>query len=292
MRTRVAALATLLLCLFFPSASAGTVAAAGSAWSCSGQGLRVGAARFRIVHLRTAGSTHVGPAGRGELVRCTIALGRCPEPAPPGQPHADCVVQQETRTGVQVPLARLKGIAPRVALGDHSQRRVLYVAGDSCAVAKGDAALLRCLRGLRKPSPSPDVTSAPPKAYAIAGSRIVQLAQGSFCWSSPGAGICADMVPPWQRGDIPRLVLAPGQVLRLRLGFQPGELQLALLTTAGPVYSAQLPPQATTDWRVPLLPAGADPLYLSLFARAASAPATGQASRGDADYLARVEGAR
>ncbi len=146
MRTRVAVLATLLLCLFFPSASAGTDAAAGSGRSCDGQGLRVGAARFRIVHLRAGGPIHVGQAGRGELVRCMLALGGCPESTPPRQPHADCVVEQETRTGAQVPLARLKEIAPRVALGDRPQRRVLYVEGDSCAAAKGDAALLRCLR--------------------------------------------------------------------------------------------------------------------------------------------------
>ncbi len=285
MRTRVAGLATLLLCPFFTGASAGTDAAAGSGRSCYGQGLRVGAARFRIVHLRAGGPIHVGQAGRGELVRCMLALGGCPESTPPRQPHVDCVVEEETRTGAQVPLERLKGIAPRVALGDRSQRQVLYVEGDSCAAARGDAALLRCLRSLEEPPPSPG--AHPPEAYAIMGSRIVELAQGSYCWSSELAALCADMIAPWQRGDIPRLMLAPGQLVRFRLGFQPGELQLALVTRAGPVHSFQLPPQATTDWQVPLLPAGAGPFYLSLFARAASAP--GQPSRGDADYLARVE---
>lgn len=112
------------------------------------------------------------------------------------------------------------------------------------------------------PAPAPTAsvlaqtqTSSPPPVVVSGGGRELRLVPWSFCWSGPGAGVCADGRPPEDPPDIG----------------DPGQVDVAFPATGfgfvataerhgvrcGRSESAPLQPTGETTWRLsPLGPAG------------------------------------
>ena len=88
-------------------------------------------------------------------------------------------------------------------------------------------------RSATPPRPPPRLhQQGPPPAWVETQSRSVWLAFSSYCWSqgvgSNHAAICADMIPPQSRTDLPVLSVARGRPLRFHLSFLPREVHLTL----------------------------------------------------------------
>ena len=87
--------------------------------------------------------------------------------------------------------------------------------------------------------PGPPQTAAPrldqqgpPAAWVETASHSKWMAFSSYCWSAPNAtgrkAVCADMIPPQSRTDLPALRVRRGELLRIHLGFSPREAHLTL----------------------------------------------------------------
>ena len=70
--------------------------------------------------------------------------------------------------------------------------------------------------------------SGPPPAYIEFGSPGRWLARGTGCWTSGSSEACADYVDPPSRTDLPKLVVAPGAVGRIHLGFAATHAELSI----------------------------------------------------------------
>ena len=84
--------------------------------------------------------------------------------------------------------------------------------------------------------------AAPPPAYATAAGRTVRLATGSYCWGTR----CVDKLPPAGRTDLPRLRVARGATVVLRLAFVPRRWTATVL---GSGQTETLPRARTATWR-------------------------------------------
>jgi hypothetical protein len=87
--------------------------------------------------------------------------------------------------------------------------------------------------------PGPPRTAAPrldhqgpPAAWVETASHSTWMAFSSYCWSAPIAtgrkAVCADMMPPQSRTDLPTLRARRGDLLRIHLRFSPREAHLTL----------------------------------------------------------------
>lgn len=78
-------------------------------------------------------------------------------------------------------------------------------------------------------SPPPEVggtmAAGPPPAWIEDGVRSRWLAHASYCWKT----VCVDMLPPESQPELPRVRVAPGQVLRVHLAFEPARTSVYLL---------------------------------------------------------------
>jgi hypothetical protein len=124
----------------------------------------------------------------------------------------------------------------------------------------------------RRPDPS-----APPPAWVHTSSRSRWLAFGSYCWSATrGRAACVDMIAPDQRGDVPILVVRPGEVLRFDLAFTAKSLDIYVgLGTHSTLHRRDA---RAVAWRAP---SGRGDQLATLDVEA-------QAARGSASYLARI----
>lgn len=119
--------------------------------------------------------------------------------------------------------------------------------------------------------PPPRATDpAPPPGWLETGTTRRWLAYGSYCWST----VCADMVPPSLRHDIPTIAVRVGARLRFHLGFAPTKLELVRGLATTPLRAA-----SAVTFRV----RARGTYVLLLSARATS---------GDASYLVRIRVAR
>jgi len=150
-----------------------------------------------------------------------------------------------------------------------------------CVAARGLWASRRLypLRGLDWLLPETLAPIAPPAATMETSAGIVTLAQGSYCWSDIGRGICVDMIVPSLRNDIPTAAVRAGDTIRFRLGFDPSEVTVTLLSP-DPQQTAALAPRRVTEWEIPLTwnPASGK-VFVSIFTRGAP---------GETSYLARL----
>jgi len=116
----------------------------------------------------------------------------------------------------------------------------------------------------------------PPPAWVETQSRSKWMAFSSYCWSvssgSSRKAVCADMIPPQSRDDLPTLTVRPGQMLRIHLAYSPREAHVTLFQLSSFRHYA-LRPGRVLAWRVP----GSG--VVSVDTRAAS---------GDAAYLVRL----
>jgi hypothetical protein len=150
-----------------------------------------------------------------------------------------------------------------------------------CVAGRGlwSAGRLYPLQRLDQLLPEAMPTIAPPPATLETPSGTVKLAQGSYCWSSPGRGLCVDVIPPSARSDIPSVAVSTGDRVAFRLGFDPTEVSATLLRP-DPDRSFELAPARVVEWSIPSgwqAPSG--PTFVALFARGAL---------GDTTYLARL----
>jgi hypothetical protein len=90
--------------------------------------------------------------------------------------------------------------------------------------------------------PKPAEPAGPPPAWVEAATRSVWLSYSGYCWRTS----CADYLPPTQRPDLARLVLEPGQTVRIHLGFKPTRLSVRRLPANA---VATLRPAAVASWR-------------------------------------------
>jgi hypothetical protein len=122
----------------------------------------------------------------------------------------------------------------------------------SVAVALAAVAMTAVAGAAAEPKPPPPTVGkiAPPPAWVATPRGDFWLAYGSYCWSATnpdgtGAGVCADMIAPEQRRDLPRLVIRRGRMVRFHLGFDPTDLTL---TVGRRTYRLQ--PARVAKWRV------------------------------------------
>ena len=127
-------------------------------------------------------------------------------------------------------------------------------------------------------SPAPRVTQqGPPPAWVETRTRTRWMAFSSYCWSAPtGAttrkAVCADMIPPQSRTDLPTLSVRRGEVVRIHLAYLPHGVHLTLYRAMSFKHFV-LSPRRVLSWRA----AGTG--VAALDARAAA---------GTASYLVRV----
>lgn len=126
---------------------------------------------------------------------------------------------------------------------------------------------------------------SPPRASAVTRRGEVQLAIGSYCWSSPSVGICADIgFFPGFLEQQPQLVVRPGEVVTFRLRIDPTVVVIGYGPVAGaPVSTEALVPGRDPTWTAPTgLVMPVEGFLLSLFVRGSAGPT----SRGDVTYHA------
>jgi hypothetical protein len=95
----------------------------------------------------------------------------------------------------------------------------------------------------------------PPPAWLETRTRASWMAYGSYCWSAAAAGttrkaVCADMIPPQSRTDLPVLALRPHALVRIHLGFLPRSVHLTLFR-GGTFKHYVLAPRRVMSWRAP-----------------------------------------
>ena len=118
-----------------------------------------------------------------------------------------------------------------------------------------------------KPPRVSGVKAAPPPAWVEAGSRARWLAYGSYCWVT----VCADMLPPATRPDLP--VLPRQGAFRIHLAFRPSSLRVRILNGARAGPLVKLPARAVVNWR----PTGAGVAVIEA-----------RGARGSASYVLRI----
>lgn len=107
--------------------------------------------------------------------------------------------------------------------------------------AKGPTEPPAKAEGPTEPPPKvPGVSTAPPPAWVETSSGDHWLAFFSYCWSTT----CVDSRPAEQRTDVPRIEVAPGEVVRFHLGFPPTEVTLRIGPKTYPLSSERV-----TSWR-------------------------------------------
>ena len=126
-------------------------------------------------------------------------------------------------------------------------------------------------------TPAPRLTQqGPPPAWAETKSRATWMAFSSYCWSrSAGAkrkAVCADMIPPQSRTDVPTLAAGAGDLVRFHFTFAPRSVHLTVFHGGGFKHFV-LAPRRTVSWRQSTTG------IASLDARAGS---------GNASYLVRI----
>ena len=126
-------------------------------------------------------------------------------------------------------------------------------------------------------TPAPRLTQqGPPPAWAETRSRATWMAFSSYCWSrAAGAkrkAVCADMIPPQSRTDLPTLAAGAGQHVRFHFTFAPRSVHLTVFR-GGSFRHFVLPPRRTVSWMQSTTGVA------SLDVRAAA---------GDASYLIRI----
>ncbi len=127
------------------------------------------------------------------------------------------------------------------------------------------------------PGPPPKAGDpSPPPAWIENGKTRRWLAYGSYCWSTPpdasgsAGGLCADMLPPRLRDDIPVLTVRPRSRLRVHFAFTPTAVSLVTGDAGASLLAASILSFC----------ARARGTYLVNFAVRAAA--------GDASYLGRI----
>ena len=68
----------------------------------------------------------------------------------------------------------------------------------------------------------------PPPAYVEFGKPGKWLAQGSSCWASGTAGACVDAASPSVVKGLPTVLVAPGSIGRIHLGFSADKIHLSI----------------------------------------------------------------
>lgn len=139
------------------------------------------------------------------------------------------------------------------------------------------------------PSPSPpvpgDAPVRPPAAILTGAGGETRLAYGSYCWalglpSGRGIGVCADMIQPALRTDIPRVTVRAGEQVTIRLAFQPEWIAI-FFSAPGATRRIDTPLEASVTWEVPA-DLGTDARLLVVAAEGSA----GAQGFGQATYLA------
>ncbi len=125
--------------------------------------------------------------------------------------------------------------------------------------------------------PRGPASTAPPPAWVHYSGGSRWLAFGSYCWSAGRHGVCADMIGPGMRKDIPTLFLEPGEMVRFHLAFTAGSIDIRPGNGGKSVLHGRN--RAVVAWRAPEL-SGRQLVTLDVNARAAG---------GSASFLARVQ---
>lgn len=149
----------------------------------------------------------------------------------------------------------------------------------SCARSQGAVTPIPPAR----PPPPPDEPLVRPPAATLSGSDgTTRLAFGSYCWTvgRPGVGMCAEMVQPELREDIPRVAVRLGETLTIRLRLQP-EWIAVFLSAPGATRRVETPLEPTVAWEVPA-DLGTDARLLVVAAEGSA----GAQGFGQATYLA------
>ena len=117
----------------------------------------------------------------------------------------------------------------------------------------------------------------PPPAWVETHSKTRWMAFSSYCWSTAAGAtvrkaVCADMIPPQSRSDLPTLKVRRGEVVRIHLAYLPRGVHLTLYRAMSFKHYV-LAPRRVLAWRA----AGTGVVAVDV--RAAS---------GTASYLVRV----
>jgi len=127
-------------------------------------------------------------------------------------------------------------------------------------------------------SPAPRLTQqGPPPAWVETRTKTRWMAFSSYCWSAPAGArtrkaVCADMIPPQSRTDLPTLIVRRGEVVRIHLAYVPRGVHLTLYRAMSFRHYV-LPPRRVIAWRA----AGTGVVALDV-----------RAAPGTASYLVRV----
>lgn len=84
----------------------------------------------------------------------------------------------------------------------------------------------------------------PPPAWLETNLRSTWLAFGSYCWTT----VCADMIPPSMRKDIPTVSVKRGAPVRVHLAFVPLKANIVLLRDKS-IRTLRLQPKRVLVWR-------------------------------------------
>ena len=103
-------------------------------------------------------------------------------------------------------------------------------------------------------SPAPRLTQqGPPPAWVETRTKTSWMAFSSYCWSAPAGAttrkaVCADMIPPQSRTDLPMLSVRRGEVVRIHLAYVPRGVHLTLYRAMSFRHYV-LPPRRVLIWR-------------------------------------------
>jgi hypothetical protein len=65
--------------------------------------------------------------------------------------------------------------------------------------------------------------NGPPRAWLETAGGSTWLGTGSYCWTDPRHSLCVDGIPSCEMPDVPHVEVAPGELVRAHLGFDPTE---------------------------------------------------------------------
>ncbi len=98
--------------------------------------------------------------------------------------------------------------------------------------------------GRPKADPPSLQQKGPPPAWLETRLRSSWLAWGSYCWTT----VCADMIPPSMRKDIPTVSVKRGTSVRVHLAFVPLKANIVLLQGER-IRTLRLQPKRVLVWR-------------------------------------------
>src|SRR6266536_6480645 len=120
-------------------------------------------------------------------------------------------------------------------------------------LAAGSSALAAGWPGPPQTGPPRLHQQGPLPAWVETLLRSKWMAFSSYCWSvwsgSSRKAICADMIPPQSRDDLPTLTARRGQMLRIHLAYRPREAHLTVFHPLSFRHYA-LRPARVLEWRV------------------------------------------